>query len=646
MLLRFFSTTAMLFGCAIPTFAQVNVVDLIPENALGAIAIQNVKALQEKGDRLIDDHKLKLPGRPSEAFKQLVRFLKIDEGALDFDGPALFVIANPKESKVDDDKDNIVSYLSLVTVVVTIKDEETACTSLGLKKGSLEEGKIVSATNRGMYLPEVARRGKLLYLGSKREALESVLKSKPVRGVLSPAQEKSFSDADMFFYVNAVVVGDKWANDLKFIAEQFRQANKADENKEQIDEFLKALAALRFGLLGCKVEDGLRFQLAAVFDPASKDAKKFLQVLQGGKGAADLTGLAEGQVLVAQSAKGDGSQNSFLARLMANFILANATNGGLTLSVADVPLYTGVMSEVWNRLQGERLALYRNEDVVKHGLFNMVVILDPENANTFLPELKELNRFANAEKWKLGPDGDKDDIATIKQLVSDLGNNRFRVREAASVRLILLGEPVLPFVEKGIESDDAEVHNRSEKIKVVIIAKIQELRKEALNKLSVTVRPKLCFVDKPTQQNGHEIETLQLKFSEADVENPKRLRHLFGPNWNRIRFARVGNHVVMVVGSDDRKFFETLANVKEGKRGLEDSKSVAGFRKYPDPARKLQFQVSVRSVLEMMKAEDLKSPGDVKRDAPLSAFGLSAEANRLQLDFWLPLGDLAEILKN
>jgi hypothetical protein len=646
MLLRIFSATTILFGCAIPTFAQVNVVDLIPENALGAIAIQNLKALREKGDRLIDDQKLNVPTRPSEVFKQLVGLLAIDGGALDFNGPALIVIANPKEAKVNVDKDNLMSFLSLVAVVVTIKDEETACASLGLKKGSLEEGKVVTALNNRMYLREVARRGKQLYLGSIRAALESVLKSKPVRGVLSPAQEKSFSEADLFLYVNAVVVGDKWADDLSSLEQEFRKANKADENKEQIDEFVKALSALRFGLLGCKVEDGLRFQLAAVFDPASKDAKKFLQLFQGGKGAADLTGLAEGQVLVAQSAKGDGSQNSFLARLIANFILANAINGGSTLSVADVPLYTGVMSEVWNRLQGERLALYRNEDNVKHGLFTMVAILDPVNAEAFLPELKELNRFANAEKWRLGPDGDKDDIATIKQLVADLGNNRFRVREAASARLILLGEPALPFVEKGIESDDAEVHSRSEKIKVAIVASIQELRKEALNKLSVTVRPKLCFVDKPTQQGGHEIETLQLKFSEADMENPKRLRQLFGPNWNRIRFARVRDHVVMVVGSDDRKFLETLANVKEGKRGLEDSKSVAGFRKYPDPARKLQFQVSVRSVLELMNAEELKKPGDVKHDAPLSAFGLSAEANRLQLDFWLTVGDLAEILKN
>jgi hypothetical protein len=129
MLLRLFSATAVLFGFAISTFAQANVVDLIPENALGAIAIRNVKALQEKGDRLIDDQKLKLPTRPSELFKQLVRLLSLDESALDFNGPALVLIANLKESKGDVD-------LSLVTVVVTIKDEETACASLGLKKGS------------------------------------------------------------------------------------------------------------------------------------------------------------------------------------------------------------------------------------------------------------------------------------------------------------------------------------------------------------------------------------------------------------------------------------------------------------------------------------------------------------------------------
>ena len=61
--------------------------DVIPENAAGAIVVRNPKELGKKGDRFIAETDIKMPLRPSQLVDQLYTFLGITTG-LDAEGAA------------------------------------------------------------------------------------------------------------------------------------------------------------------------------------------------------------------------------------------------------------------------------------------------------------------------------------------------------------------------------------------------------------------------------------------------------------------------------------------------------------------------------------------------------------------------------
>jgi hypothetical protein len=51
----------------------------------------------------------------------------------------------------------------------------------------------------------------------------------------------------------------------------------------------------------------------------------------------------------------------------------------------------------------------------------------------------------------------------IERLVKQLGSDKFKEREAATKRLVAIGEPALGALRKALTSDDREVRNRARK---------------------------------------------------------------------------------------------------------------------------------------------------------------------------------------
>ena len=57
---------------------------------------------------------------------------------------------------------------------------------------------------------------------------------------------------------------------------------------------------------------------------------------------------------------------------------------------------------------------------------------------------------------------------TIKQLIDRLGHDRFDVREAASRRLLEIGEPAIPALDTAAKSVDAEIRTRGARILAIL----------------------------------------------------------------------------------------------------------------------------------------------------------------------------------
>src|SRR5262249_3991106 len=156
----------------------------------------------------------------------------------------------------------------------------------------------------------------------------------------------------------------------------------------------------------------------------------------------DLAGLPDGRVIAAEALRGDGSRNAALARVFFAALWEHALRGTGWVSPADRAQHLGVFTEVWKHLRGSRVAVYQNADRIKDGALRAVAILDPADAGQFLAELRHLARLGGDGLDLAGRDGRKgEDVAAVERLIRDLGDDEFSVRESATTKLALVGEP-------------------------------------------------------------------------------------------------------------------------------------------------------------------------------------------------------------
>jgi hypothetical protein len=95
-----------------------------------------------------------------------------------------------------------------------------------------------------------------------------------------------------------------------------------------------------------------------------------------------------------------------------------------------------LFGEIWQRLQGSRLALYKTAHPGELGLFSLVGILDTEDAGKFLAELRQLAKLGSADGIDLKTEaGRKMNEAEIEKLIADLGARQFALRESAERKL-------------------------------------------------------------------------------------------------------------------------------------------------------------------------------------------------------------------
>jgi hypothetical protein len=391
-----------------------------------------------------------------------------------------------------------------------------------------------------------------------------------------------------------------------------------------------------------RIDKGIGLSFLSVFPKEGNDAaKKFLTAFRGGAGASSLTGLPEGNVIAAQAARGDGSQNGRIARLFFRVLVQKVLESNRFFGTGDRGGLMTVFGEVWERLRGSRLALYKTKDAGELGLFSVVGILDTDDPQKFLDELKQLAKLGSADGIDLKTEaGKKASEAEIEQLVKDLSHRRFAVRESAAAKLALAGEPVLPYLEKAIKSSDLEVSRSAERIKREIIKAAEDLRKELLSgDLTRSIKPSFAFLEKEEKHEGLDVKLVAVKLAKRDASAAPQLKALLGPEWNRLRLAVHGKQVVVLAGSDIALFRAAIRNLKENQPGLAQAKVLREQVKQTDPGRKVELHASTQMAMALANGADLEKPGKLPANPPLSSLTLTVDADRLQVDLWIPAAE-------
>lgn len=618
--------------------AAPGVLELIPDDANAALMIRSIGDLKKKGDKFLADTDINLGIRPTDALAFVCAHLGINAG-LDEDGPAGILLVDEKHGN----KDARDRPLERLVLLVPFSDRDKMAANFGLEPGALKPGKVLKVKAGNLNPAFIAVRDRHLILGMHEDEVGSVAKSKPLAKVLAAERVRALDSADILLFVSPHgELGKHWKQALD---NEKGLAGPQDIDPEVRRQLFETLASLQHLFVTVNIDEGLHLRFLTTFSREMPEAaKQFLARLEGRPGASGLTGLPDGPAVAAQAAHGDGAQSAFVLKLLFHYLLQGDQRVPFWASHLDPSqrlTVVGVVTEVWKQLQGHRAAIYRNADPARQGLFSVVAILDTNDASRFLGEVKHLARFAgNAALDLSDKPAAKDDVQLVKQLVQDLDDRQFLVRQSATTKLELIGEPVVPYLKEVLDSKPSlELRRRAEGILARIATAVAQRRTGLFSDATRRLQPSFAYLAQAEKIGEVPVDVLRIKLSDKDIPAVTQFRQFFGPDWDKVRVAVHGKQVVLFWGSDKKLLAEAVQNLKEGRPGLAKARQFAAFAGEADAGRKIEFHASLQTLLGLARAEDVKLEG--MKDSPaLTSLALAVHSDRIQYDLRLPVSEI------
>ncbi len=312
----------------------------------------------------------------------------------------------------------------------------------------------------------------------------------------------------------------------------------------------------------------------------------------------------------------------------------SGSTGKSSPEFTDRPQFVGLFDEVWQRLKGSRMAIYKNDDPAKEGLFSIVAILDTEDPKEFLGEMRQLSRFAKPGELKLdGDNRNEDDVAAVEQLIKELGDPSYRARQSATLKLSLIGPPALPYLEKAVKSTDREVVARARRLQKQIESQVEARKKDVLSQsLLESVSARWGDFPNAETRKGVPIDIVKMDLDEKSQSASARLKETFGPEWSKIRLAVHEKKIVVLLGSNVDLLDETLANLQQAQPGLSTESILEGFHKRTSPNRRAEFHVMLGELLPLVQGTKpaLAAPID------MTSLSVGIDQEMIELHLWVP----------
>jgi hypothetical protein len=610
--------------------------EVIPKESSAALVLRSIDDFKTKGKKLIKD--LELPGE--DEFDKLIgevyKALNITGGVDEKAPVAVAILQGQKERNGFDALEDIV-------LLIPIADRDKILAGYMLQKKPAD-GDVVEIKNGGFISPKaLVVRGNYLCLGLSDAPLKRLTNESLA---VSADEKKQFGDSDLLLYLGKRAWPMLWGDYLTRLDGYFGR-RKDEEERKVGRQFIKGLRATEHSFIGARVDDGVRLKSNMVFDvKKDKDASAMLEMLKAGTNRSSVKGLPDGRALAALGWAGDGSKAGILTKLFFDVFLEGPLPGQLNdlpiFASTDYPSVVAVTHNLSQQLKGVRVGLYHNLNEKELGLFSAVAIIDTADGPAFLKEIRTLSKIANLTEADLKlPETQK--FVDLEKLANDLNSGMYTVRQSAATRLLLIGSPALPHLQKVIDKPASlEQKRRAEGIKTDIDRAAEQGRKDLLmpKEMPRTLRANFAIALNVEKRSGTPIDVLKMSFNTKNEALLKQVQQLLGPNWDKLRLALVGDQLIVFMGSDVAMLDQTIANLKAGKNGLDGSKLFAGFDKRADKSRTVEMHGSAQGFLGLL-ASEWKLPAKLFRDPPmLTSFAISFETDRLLIDLWVPTREL------
>ena len=630
-----------------PGLGKPGVLDIVPSNAALALSIRNLQDLKRKGETFLEKTELQVFLRPSQLFDFALSWIGVRKG-VDDQAPIALIMVDP--DKVGTEYGKWEDLEKTLVLAIPFNDRDQIAANFSLQGTDLKLEKIISVdtTPKGFDLRGyVAVRGRHLLMAAHAPAIQLVLDSKPIRQTIGHKQQQLIDQADIVLQAGP----RNWGKQGMAVFQ------RAEANVDTIDQspeaelvrrFSKAIRSVRLGLVGARIDGGLSFNIISLFDDQG-DARQLLTELAAGSQASDLRGLPKGNILFAQALRSDGVQTVTIARRMLSLMLGKTVSMKFA-SVQQHPILVDIVGNVWQRLQGSRFAVYQNEQDPAHGLFNLMAILDADDPDGFLTEMRELSSFISSAGLQLSNNNnDGINAKTVERLIGQLGHESFRERQSATLKIRLVGEAALPFLQRATKSEDVEIATRAKLLRQQIMNSVEARRKKLLDpNLLSRVNPKFAYFPKVETRRDIPIDIVNIRLSDQSIDDQKQLRKLFGPDWSKIRIAKHGKQILMLIGSDTQLLDRALDHRQQETGGLNDDPGLKTFRARSDAAHQVEWHAALTQVLRIIKpATKPTTDGEPAAAMPsekLSSLALTIAPTRIQIDIFAPLADAKSLI--
>lgn len=603
---------------------------IIPSDAAVAIAIRDIGQFTQRGDKFIDRTQIKVGLRLSDAYRLAVSFLKLNKGLNENGSAALFMMSTPRD-------------LNLLVMSVPIGNVADVASNYSIPADELVDGRLIDRQSRegnkvDSWSRYALRDGDHLLIGGDAKSLESAHKSPSLAESLPQADRETLAEDDLLFYARAEANREAWASGLANLDRQV--AGLSADELIALQDLKAVLAETDYAAVGVRLEDGLGIHVLLQFD-GERSRELLGRLRSDGAARASLAGLPRGPAMIAQATGRGGEESSAMARVLVHATLAQSPLGPSPLLAARYrPLVVSLFGELWQRVQGSRMAVYENADPERLGLCSVITILDTENADQLLVDMSELARFANAAN-SAGEEGGIS-AATIDSLIADLGHAEYRRRQLASTKLTFVGPPALTAVERAAKSPDAEIRLRATAIRDRIQWMLSEQRVEFVTgELLTRARPKFVYLPDQESRRGRAIDVVRIQIDGERSGLGSGLRHFLGPSWNEVRLATIDNRIVLLLGSDTELFEQAIDDVTKNRPGLAEQQATALHSPLDIPYT-AEFHGSAER-LQAWLAGDGKPVGP--NIAAVTSVRLQVAPQRVQLRMFAPYADVRTVVQ-
>jgi hypothetical protein len=625
----------LLLGGAVERVSAQTMLDALPRDAAACLAIRNLDELIDKGDKFLAASKIQVGLRPSQLFDEANRYLRIEHG-LNKKGSAAIMLMSPAEEK----KLKLQDLELQLVAVIPFTDTDLMGKNFKFDKGMLQPKEVLRTKRDGGLDNFATRTQSHYYLSPSKTTLERLVKSPSLGEVFTVSQRRQINDSDIMLHLGKYVW--TYLGEENFTRELHRNFEPGDdpEEKRYVDQLNRALLEIQHAVFCFRVgADGLGGH-SIMTVPAKGEAAKLLQSQRQNRPPCSLRGLPEGNVLLAQASSANEFHHGLAAKGMFGFFLRDMLQEQGVIAPLDRLQYLGVFHEVWNQLDGNRVALYHPTDR-NQGLFSVVAILDAEDPVKVLRDARTLAKMANATSLDWSKKEVKEEI-NIPGLLKDLGSSLYPVRQSAATRLMLIGEPAMPYIDKALAEKGMtlETSRRTKAVREHITSIVAARRKELLDgtKQPLFVQPKLTYVAAAEKRAGRDIDVIRVELGNPKNPPDKKYQQWLGPDWDKVRLTVVGKKIIVLIGSDVGLFDTAVSNIQNGSEGLAKAKQLEAFEKLRSKERLYEVHVSSAGMLRLMAGEP-----SGKEPPSLSSLGLTLEATSLQLDAWLPMAEIRAV---